>query len=89
MKRLTIKVSGKVQGVFYRATANEFATQLGLTGIVRNERDGSVYLEAQGEEKAVDAFVEFCKKGPPRARVESVLIEVAVLEKEDSFRVLR
>ena len=46
MKRLTIKVSGKVQGVFYRATANEFATQLGLTGIVRNEPDGSVYLDS-------------------------------------------
>ena len=89
MKRLIIKVSGKVQGVFYRATANGIANQMGLTGLVRNEPDGSVYLEAQGEEKAVDAFVEFCKKGPPRARVDSVRIEAAVLKEEDSFRVLR
>ena len=89
MKRLTIKVSGRVQGVFYRATANEIATQMGLTGMVRNEPDGSVYLEAQGEEKVVDAFVEWCRKGPSRARVDNVQIEVAVLKKEDSFRVLR
>ena len=89
MKRLIIKVSGKVQGVFYRATANGIANQMGLTGLVRNEPDGSVYLEAQGEEKAVDAFVEWCRKGPSRARVDSVRIEAAVLKEEDSFRVLR
>ena len=63
--------------------------KLGLAGIVRNEPDGSVYLEVEGEEKAVDAFVEWCRKGPSRARVDSVRIEAAVLKEEDSFRVLR
>ena len=50
---------------------------------------GVFYMEAQGEEKAVDAFVDWCRKGSSRARVDNVQIEVAVLKKEDSFRVLR
>ena len=72
MVNYTIIVSGKVQGVFYRATARDVARQLGLTGIVRNESSGDVYIEAQGEREALDKLVEWCKIGPRNARVTNL-----------------
>lgn len=67
-----IRVSGRVQGVFYRASARAEARRLGLKGFVRNEPDGDVYAEAEGEREALDAFVAWCRKGPEHARVEKV-----------------
>lgn len=72
MKACTIRVSGQVQGVFFRASTKAAADRLGVRGKVRNEEDGSVFIEAEGEDAAVDQLVEWCRKGPPRARVESV-----------------
>ncbi|MDZ4716565.1 MAG: acylphosphatase [Cytophagales bacterium] len=89
MKRLTIKVSGKVQGVFYRATAREIAVQAGLTGIVRNEPDGSVYIEVEGEEGAVDDFVKWCNKGPARSQVQTIHVEAGELKGFVGFRIVR
>jgi acylphosphatase len=74
MKHVTIFVSGRVQGVFYRASAREMALQLGIRGFVRNEPDGSVYLEAEGEEAALNQFVAWCRKGPVRAIVSNVQV---------------
>jgi acylphosphatase len=68
----SIRVRGRVQGVFYRATARAEAERLGLRGFVRNEPDGSVYAEAEGEGEALDRFVDWCRRGPPQARVEAV-----------------
>lgn len=68
----TIRVSGRVQGVFYRATAADEARRLGVTGWVRNLPDGSVEAEAGGDRASVEAFVAWCRRGPPYARVESV-----------------
>ncbi|MBW8887229.1 MAG: acylphosphatase [Fibrobacteres bacterium] len=70
-----IRVSGRVQGVFFRASARIEAGRLGLSGFVRNEPDGSVYAEAEGEREALDLFVEWCRRGPPHARVESVEVK--------------
>ena len=70
-----ILISGKVQGVFFRYEASEKAKELGLFGWVRNTKDGSVEALAQGEEKALTAFIEWCKKGPNRADVKNVEIE--------------
>ncbi|HKP96542.1 MAG TPA: acylphosphatase [Fibrobacteria bacterium] len=67
-----IRVSGKVQGVFFRASARAEADRLGLRGFVRNEEDGSVYAEAEGERENLDEFLQWCRKGPPHARVEGV-----------------
>ena len=89
MKRLIIKVSGKVQGVFFRASARDVAGKLGLAGIVRNEPDGSVYLEVEGEEKDVDAFMEWCRKGPARAQVQTLDTETAGLNGYVGFRIVR
>lgn len=70
--RFAIHVHGTVQGVFYRRDARREAQQLGLTGFVRNEGDGSVYAEAEGLEHQVGSFIRWCRKGPSHARVESV-----------------
>ena len=59
-----------MQGVFYRASAADQAQKLGLLGFVRNEHDGSVYAEVEGEEAQVRQFVEWARVGPARAVVE-------------------
>ncbi|MBL0742309.1 acylphosphatase [Chryseolinea sp. Jin1] len=78
MKHIAIRIRGKVQGVFYRASTEQQARTLGVNGFVRNEADGSVYVEAEGEEQAVDALALWCRQGPPRATVEQVdITEIA------------
>ena len=69
-----LRIHGRVQGVFYRGWAVETARGLGLTGWVRNRRDGTVEAVVQGEEAAVQRFVELARSGPPAARVEGVEI---------------
>jgi acylphosphatase len=70
--RASILVSGRVQGVFFRQSAVLEARGLGLDGWVRNLPDGRVEAEAEGERAAVEAFVAWCRAGPPSARVEEV-----------------
>lgn len=72
MKHLNITVRGRVQGVSFRASTTEQAEQLGLQGWVCNQRDGSVYLEAEGEADALEALLEWLQQGPPAAEVERV-----------------
>ncbi len=74
MKRLKVKVFGTVQGVFFRHSARIKFQELGIKGIAKNESDGSVSIEAAGEEDALNKLLEWCKKGPPSARVERVEI---------------
>ncbi len=74
-KHLSIKVFGGVQGVFFRDLARKKAAMLGLCGFVRNESDGTVYIEAEGEEENLEKFLEWCKKGPMFAKVEKVDFE--------------
>jgi acylphosphatase len=69
---LSIRVYGRVQGVFFRQTAKEQALRLGLTGYARNEPDGTVQIEVEGEPAAIDRFLAWSKVGPPAARVERV-----------------
>jgi acylphosphatase len=70
--RVSFVVAGRVQGVFYRQSAVEEARRLGLDGWVRNLPDGRVEAEAEGERAAVEAFLAWCRSGPPSARVEGV-----------------
>jgi len=74
--RAEIVVSGRVQGVFFRATAQQEALALGLTGEISNLPDGAVEAVAEGERRAVDDFVAWCKRGPPSARVEDVRVRI-------------
>ena len=90
MKQLwKIHVKGKVQGVFFRASAKDEADQLGVRGFVRNEPNGDVYIEAEGEDDQLKLFLEWCKLGPNRARVENINVEEADLKKFVSFEVRR
>jgi acylphosphatase len=74
-KRLTIE--GRVQGVGYRASFADEAVALGLSGWVRNRRDGSVEACVHGEAAAIDAIILWARRGPPAARVSNVTIEDA------------
>jgi acylphosphatase len=70
-----VVVSGRVQGVFYRQTTKDKARSLGLVGWVRNQEDGSVALEASGPRERVMQLIDWCRKGPPAARVDDVQVE--------------
>jgi acylphosphatase len=70
-----IHVHGRVQGVWYRGWTVDAARALGLTGWVRNRRDGSVEILAAGPEAALDALIAQCRRGPAAARVERVEAE--------------
>lgn len=71
-KCLYLKIFGDVQGVNFRYYAKEIAQRLGLVGWVRNDPDGTVECEAEGEEESLEKFLEWAKKGPKWARVEKM-----------------
>jgi len=70
--RAHVYISGIVQGVFFRASTLRVAKQLGLKGFVRNLPDGRVEAVFEGEEENVKKAIEWCKRGPPLARVDKV-----------------
>lgn len=72
MRRASLRIRGKVQGVFFRESARVEATRLGLTGWVRNRDDGSVEAVAEGEPAALEDFIRWCHRGPVAARVSEV-----------------
>ena len=65
-------IHGRVQGVFYRGWAVDTANNLGLAGWVSNRRDGTVEAVVQGDEEAVERFIERARDGPPGARVNRI-----------------
>jgi acylphosphatase len=69
-----LRIEGRVQGVGYRAFVEMRAAQLGLSGWVRNRRDGSVEAVLQGAPATIDHMLEQCRKGPPGSRVDRVEI---------------
>lgn len=74
-KRIQVLARGKVQGVFFRASTRARATELGLVGWVRNETDGSVLIQAEGPDHAIESFVAWCRRGPQLARVDELILE--------------
>jgi len=72
MKRVHVYVSGMVQGVFFRHHTQETALELGVNGWVRNLSDGRVEAVFEGEDRAVDLMVDFCRRGPPGAHVTKI-----------------
>ena len=85
MKHLNITIYGKVQGVFFRAATKAVADQLGVKGFVKNQEDGSVYVEAEGDEFSLNSFLEFCNEGPEKAKVEKVEITEGDLKNYRNF----
>lgn len=73
-KRVHLFASGRVQGVWYRQGTAERARELGLAGWVRNLEDGRVEAVIEGEEGPLSQLVEYCREGPPLARVERLAV---------------
>ena len=88
-KHVNIRVIGEVQGVFFRASAREKAAQLHINGFVRNEKDGSVYVEAEGEEGDLSRFLEWCQRGPIHAKVDRCEVTEATLAGHEGFHIQR
>lgn len=89
MKHLSISVRGKVQGVFFRASARDRALEFGLAGWVCNQADGSVYLEVEGPDAHVDAFVAWLHEGPEYAWVDEVITAPGSLQQFQDFVIRR
>jgi len=85
--RAHVFVSGKVQGVFYRATTRDRARDAGVDGWVRNLDDGRVEAVFEGDPDAVEALVEWCHTGSPRAAVDGVDVEYGEPQGETGFEV--
>lgn len=86
---ISILVKGKVQGVFFRQSAREKATELGLTGEVKNMDDGSVFIIATGLPDQLNALAHWCEEGPSRAKVSNVHVENLPLREFNSFNIAR
>jgi acylphosphatase len=67
-----LRITGTVQGVFFRAQAQEMARELSITGWVRNTEDGAVEIHAEGKPENLRVFESWCRRGSPAARVEAV-----------------
>ena len=80
-----IVVTGRVQGVFYRAGMREQAERLGVTGWVRNEPDGSVTAHLEGPPAAVSELLDWCAEGSPSAQVDQVSTQRAEVTGARSF----
>ena len=89
MKRVRVVVAGEVQGVGFRWYCRENALGLGLTGFVRNLPDGRVEAAFEGDPAAVDAMVDWCRRGPRGARVVSAEVEELPTTGDTGFRITR
>ena len=87
MQHTNITVYGLVQGVFFRATAKEQADKLSLTGFAKNMPDGSVYIEAEGEENNLEKFIKWCNSGPMMAQIEKVEVSENSLKNFTNFTI--
>jgi acylphosphatase len=74
LKTVTVRIEGRVQGVFYRAWTEQTARRLDLDGWVRNRRDGSVEAVFSGAEVQVEDMLRRCADGPPDAKVSKVVV---------------
>jgi acylphosphatase len=82
-----IRVSGRVQGVGFRYHSRNKAIDLRISGYVRNEADGSVYIEAQGNFEELNEFISWCHQGPRFARVDEVVVSELELKNYNDFHV--
>ncbi len=86
-QHVSVRIAGEVQGVFFRAHALATAQELGIRGCVRNEPDGSVYIEAEGPHDKLEEFLEWCSRGPERARVDTCEVTEGTLMHFDDFQI--
>ena len=84
-----IIVKGKVHCVYFRQSTVDVASQLNLAGTVRNVKDGSVEIIATGSAESLQRLVDWCHRGPSRARVEEVIVQPLPLRDDSSFVIRR
>lgn len=89
MQTVRIIINGEVQGVFFRATAKEVAKKYEITGWIKNREDGNVEAIIYGQENKVKNFIEWCKTGPEKAKVENVTVYELPDIKYNHFEVIR
>ncbi len=88
MLQAHLKITGRVQGVFYRSNAQKQAKILDLTGYIKNMPDDSVEAIVQGEKESIELFIEWAKEGPSSAKVNNVAVNWQPLEQKlPSFRI--
>jgi acylphosphatase len=86
---ISIVVKGRVHGVYFRQTAQEKATTLGITGTVRNLPDRSVKIIATGIKEQLDKLIGWCRQGPSRAEVSGIELKEEALREFPDFRILK
>lgn len=87
MKNISLRIYGKVQGVYFRASTREKANQLNISGFASNEKDGSVFIEAEGTAESLDIFCEWCSHGPRNAVVAEIIKNEGALKMYSSFEI--
>ncbi len=89
MKTIHLLIKGKVQGVFYRATAKKMAEHFGIHGWIKNTKEGNVETFATGSEVSLNEFINWCKKGPKDAKVTEVIVTAKDNESFNGFSIVR
>jgi acylphosphatase len=87
MRTVRVRIAGHVQGVFFRASCADLARELGIDGWVRNRPDGDIEAVFQGPDETVDRLLEWCRTGPPAARVDTVEVTEEPAFRGSGFRV--
>ena len=87
IKNIQLTIIGRVQGVGFRYHAVQKASELKIKGYVKNQYDGSVFIEAEGYETELDHYILWCHKGPGFARVERVIQAPGIVKNYSSFSV--
>ncbi len=82
-----LEVTGRVQGVGFRYTAQNEALRLGITGVVKNRPNGSVYLEIEGPPAKLDAMINWCNTGPAMARVDGLQVYPGEVKGHQGFTI--
>ena len=89
MPTIRLLIKGKVQGVFYRATAREKAEEFGITGWIKNTEEGYVEAVASGNDEQLQQFINWCKAGPDHAIVTGITVNKIDEQSFEKFRIMR
>ncbi len=89
LQTISITISGRVQGVFFRHSTKETARRLNITGEVKNLPDGNVAIIATGTKEQLDQLIKWCKQGPPKANVTGIEIKNLSLQEFANFNIVR
>ncbi len=89
METMHLIISGKVQGVFFRASAKKKADELSIVGWIRNMKEGNVEAVVTGDTQQIEDFIQWCKSGPANAVVEDIHIQKQEFRAFNSFKITR